>query len=179
MKTKYSVITKFPCTKNLAESLIESMDEFIKSNNPLSCAEEIYVRTNIEDCDFKGQEEKYDSAWILECLPNQQYHWHSSKDDDIYYSLRRILFVADDGLNLSFFKDDGTSIIHERIICNGPTFLELKFDGKTVHRFRPNNGKLYAYSFHYKDFSAEESTLETQSYIFKKPIPSISNEIFL
>jgi hypothetical protein len=175
MKTNYAAITKFPCDEVLASALINSLDSFLQSNSPLECAEEIFVRTNLEDCDMLNKAKDYDSAWILECLPIQQFHWHSYDKNDIYFSMRRILFIADEGLTLSFFsKDSSSSNVHEQIISEGPSFMEIKFDGKTVHRFRPNQGRLFAYSFHYKDFSDSEIALASQSILYEGNIPPVT-----
>ncbi len=175
MKTDLAVVTKFPCTKELAFSMIKSWDLFINDNNPRVCAEEIFVRTNLDDCLLNGHENKYDSSWVLECLPSQQFHWHSCDSEDIYYSMRRILFVADDGLILSFLTNNK----HEEIESKGPSFVELKFNGNTIHRFRPINGRLFAYSFHYKDFSNHEMTLASQSFMYHDEIPAVTNKYII
>ena len=84
--------------------------------------------------------------------------------------MRRLVIYANDGFILSYFDKDGD--FREELIAEGPTFAEMKFDGTTVHRFRPlNEGRFFAYSIHYKDLSDDEEALGKQTTIYEGKIP--------
>jgi hypothetical protein len=109
------------------------------------------------------------SAWALECRANHGFHYHSYSTQDPSLSFRRLLFFSDQGFTAEFFPYDQALRQAlgplERFIMHGPSFAELEFDGRIVHRFRPlSNGRLFAYSIHHNDLSTDDHAASTQTH---------------
>ncbi len=167
---KLASVVSISDNRNVLEGLISELGEFITKNNPLQCTNEKYVRTN--NCQ-REQDLIDGSAWVLECYPTDEFHWHDYGDtsENETLSYRRILMAADQGMTLSFISPNQE---HEEFVSEGPCLVELSFDGRTPHRFRPQNGRLIAYSFHWKDLAAEEGTLGAQTHIFTAERPEVT-----
>lgn len=61
----------------------------------------------------------------------------------------------------------------EKFVMEGPSFAELEFDGRMVHRFRPlKDGTLYAYSVHHKDISHDDHVTSRQTHAVKDTMPT-------
>lgn len=96
------------------------------------------------------------SAWILECSSNHGFHYHTFSSEDPALSFRRLLFIANKGFTAEIVPfDPARNVVLgplEKYVMDGPSFAELEFDGRMVHRFRPlDKGSLFAYSVHYND----------------------------
>ncbi|MDJ0800293.1 MAG: hypothetical protein QNJ51_26380 [Calothrix sp. MO_167.B12] len=184
-----AVATVISNSEALVEQQILSFETFLKLRDQegkvFEAASEIYTRLSNYSVLDQGASEKSHvptgSSWILECLPDQQYHWHSFSTEDRMLSARRVFFIADRGLRISVFENPASFLQprHEIFECEGPVFLEFEFCGSHVHRFRPLSGRLFALSIHHKDESVSNTTLGQQTHIFSGESPQITQRFHL
>ncbi|HEJ9146976.1 TPA: hypothetical protein SML79_000954 [Serratia marcescens] len=171
----YARVTKLPVTEQASKLLVYSLNmsfDKLREEGKLSSVlnEEFIKTTAIKNGIIVGKNSPISigSTWLLKCEIDHQFHYHSFEDDD-YLSYRKVLFFSDAGFTLEFFSlDHSTGEMSnqlEKFVVEKASIVELEFDGRIVHRFRPiEEGKLFAYSIHVKDLSADNDAAKTQTH---------------
>ncbi|ATZ10359.1 hypothetical protein [Erwinia amylovora] len=173
----YARVTKLPVTEQASKLLVYSLDmsfHKLREEGKLSSVlnEEFIKTTAIKNKISVGNEEytpvSIGSTWLLKCEVDHQFHYHTFEDDD-FLSYRKVLFFSDAGFTLEFYSIDHStgkmSNQLEKFVVEKASVVELEFDGRIVHRFRPvKEGKLFAYSIHIKDLSAGNDAAKTQTH---------------
>ena len=178
-KGLYATVTSFPFPRVLGTSLVDQFrkilvqrrsqgrtgqvldEEYSKLTEPELLS--IAIGTNCEiEQSIPG------SCWILECMPTHGFHYHSYSVNYPMVSLRRVLFFSEGGFTLEFFRLDSAYLNPagplEKFVVDKPSFVELAFDGRIAHRFRPIVGRLIAFSFHAKDVDEGDNAARTQTH---------------
>ncbi|WP_241169984.1 hypothetical protein [Serratia marcescens] len=179
----YARVTKLPVTelasKLLVCSLDMSFDKFREEGKLSSVLNEEFIKTTAINSEVNVGAEEYSpiiigSTWLLKCEVDHQFHYHTFEEDD-YLSYRKVLFFSDAGFTLEFFSlNHSTGEMSNRLekfVIEKASIVELEFDGRIVHRFRPaKEGKLFAYSIHIKDLSADNDAAKTQTHeVYNSP----------
>ncbi|MGV8001681.1 hypothetical protein QPK14_05920 [Photorhabdus temperata subsp. temperata] len=173
----YARVTKLPVTEQASKLLVYSLDmsfDKLREEGKLSSIlNEEFIKTTTINDEVNVGSEGYDpvsigSTWLLKCEKNHQFHYHTFEDSDCL-SYRKVLFFSDAGFTLEFFVlDHSTGEISnqlEKFVIEKASIVELEFDGRIAHRFRPvEEGKLFAYSIHIKDLSTDNDVAKTQTH---------------
>ncbi|MCW7552381.1 hypothetical protein NX722_06920 [Endozoicomonas gorgoniicola] len=192
---KYARVTKLPvspvASKVLVSSLIESFNELRNKGLLGSILNEEFIKStsvrsdrNISNSDSRLL--SLGSSWLLRCESAHGYHYHSFEADDPELSYRKVLFFCNAGFTLEFFEINhktGKPIKNmgvEKFIASEPSIVELEFDGRIVHRFRPlQGGALFAYSIHLKDLSNDCNAAATQTHTVSGLPPETQSVIYV
>ena len=186
----YARVTKLPINEQASKLLVASLNtsfNALREDEKLSSVlnEEFIKIIAINDKVYAGIKEEepvsIGSTWLLKCEKNHHFHYHTFDDDDAL-SYRKVLFFSDGGFTLEFFcLDHSTGELSdylEKFVIEKASIVELEFDGRIVHRFRPiKDGKLFAYSIHIKDLSAESDAAKTQTHQVKNIPPQKEKRI--
>ncbi|HCR62524.1 MAG TPA: hypothetical protein DIW66_11565 [Serratia liquefaciens] len=173
----YARVTKLPVNEQASRLLVASLNtsfNTLREGEKLSSVlnEEfikiIAINNKINVGMKEGDPVSIGSTWLLKCEKNHHFHYHTFDDDDAL-SYRKVLFFSDGGFTLEFFcLNHSTGEVAdylEKFVIEEASIVELEFDGRIVHRFRPvDEGKLFAYSIHIKDLSSENDAAKTQTH---------------
>ena len=184
-KPEYANITAFEISENIASSMSFMFADIFNQRELQgtmgTVLNEKYSKVGVESKNYpfaitgnltlteSKQPLRLGSSWFLECFSNHGFHYHSFSEQEPELSFRRVLFFSDNGFTIELFPIDfitqNVSGHLEKYVLSKPSFVELEFDGKLVHRFRPiNQGRLFAYSVHVKDLSESEHAAKTQTH---------------
>lgn len=173
----YARVTKLPVSEAASKLLVlsfeASFDDLRSDNKLFSILNEEYIKTTNIHPTVKLNEgdmlpASIGSTWLLKCEEDHHFHYHTFETDDSL-SYRKLLFFSSGSFTLEFFHMDHTtgeaSGQLEKFFINSASIVELEFDGRIVHRFRPvDSEKLFAYSIHVKDVSTHSDVASTQTH---------------
>lgn len=173
----YARVTKLPISEAASKLLVSSLevgfDDLRRDNKLFTILNEEYIKTTTIHPNIKLNEGEMlpvsmGSTWLLKCEQDHHFHYHTFETGDCL-SYRKLLFFSSGSFTLEFFyMDHKTGEVSEQLekfFINSASIVELEFDGRIVHRFRPvDSEKLFAYSIHVKDVNTEHDVASTQTH---------------
>lgn len=181
----YSVVTPLPFSKAAAVEMSKVFRTLLNLRNQQGRAGEILDEVYAKVGDYKPIQNINDlyfninrgSSWALQCYKSHGFHFHTHSNNCSELSFRRLLMFSKSGFTIEIFPINFDELkpigLLEKYTINGPSLVELEFDGRMVHRFRPlDDGELFAYSIHIKDLSNDDKVASTQTHEYNDNAPN-------